>query len=202
MRTFLLRILFLANAARLLPHLAVFHLSKNGPTLVADLDRWVTLCFPPNARPRSRHASFIKLMAMFPEYRSLFYYRVGMKGRVFSFLCPPMPTLYISTSKIGPGLFIQHGFATVIAAKEIGANCWINQQVTIGFSNATDHPTLLDNVVVNAGAKIIGDVTVGSNSTVGANAVVVKNVPDNVTVVGVPARIVRRDGHRTDQPLH
>ena len=112
-----------------------------------------------------------------------------------------MPTLYISTAEIGPGLFIQHGFATIIAARSIGANCWINQQVTIGYSNATDLPTLHDNVVVNAGAKIIGNVTLGANCIIGANAVVVKDVPPNVTVVGVPARIVRRSGIRVDEAL-
>ena len=66
--------------------------------------------------------------------------------------------------------------------------------MTIGYSNATDAPVLLDNVQVKAGAKIIGKVTVGNNCIVGANAVVVKDVPDNCTVVGVPAYIVKKDG--------
>jgi serine O-acetyltransferase len=105
-----------------------------------------------------------------------------------------MNTLFISTKDIGEGLFIQHGFATIIAAKSVGKNCWINQQVTIGFSNVTDCPVIGDNVTINAGAKIIGKVTMGNNSTAGANAVVVKDVPENCTVVGVPAYIVRRNG--------
>ena len=144
---------------------------------------------------------FLKLMTRFPEFRNLYYYRTGLKGRLFSWLCPPMSTLYIATRNIGPGLFIHHGFATIIAAKEIGANCWINQQVTIGFSNETDQPTLQDNVTISAGAKVIGDVIIGANSKVGANAVVVKNVPANVTVVGVPAHIIRRDGRRVTETL-
>jgi len=112
-----------------------------------------------------------------------------------------MPTLYIYTEDIGPGLFIQHGFATVITARKIGRNCWINQQVTIGFTNNTDRPTIGDNVIIYAGAKILGDVKVGDNSIVGANAVVLKDVPENCTVVGVPAYIVRRNGVKMRESL-
>ncbi len=98
-------------------------------------------------------------------------------------------------------MFIQHGFATIISAKSIGRNCWINQQVTIGYTNATDCPTLGDNVVVNAGAIVIGNVTLGDRCRVGAGAVVVKSVPPDCTVVGNPARIVRRNGVRVDEAL-
>ena len=102
---------------------------------------------------------------------------------------PKMGTLFINTNDIGPGLFIHHGFSTIISAKSIGKDCWINQQVTIGYSNETDCPTLGDNVTINAGAKIIGKVYMGNNSRAGANAVVVKNVPKNCTFVGIPAYI-------------
>jgi serine O-acetyltransferase len=140
-------------------------------------------------------------MSFYPEYRNLFYKRIGKIHLTINWLCPKMNTLFIATNDIGPGLFIQHGFATIIAAKSIGKDCWINQQVTIGYSNKTDTPELGDNVVVNAGAKIIGKVKVGNNSTVGANAVVVKNVPDNCTVVGVPAYIIRRNGIKVKEGL-
>ena len=99
------------------------------------------------------------------------------------------------------GLFIQHGFATIIAAKSIGANCWINQQVTIGYSNNSDAPTIGNGVSISAGAKVLGDVTIGDYSKIGANAVVVKNVPANCTVVGVPAYIVKQDGVKVQKPL-
>jgi serine O-acetyltransferase len=83
----------------------------------------------------------------------------------------------------------------------IGANAWINQGVTIGYVNNTDCPTIGNNVRIASGAKVLGNVTIGDNVTVGANAVVVKNVPANSTVVGVPAKIVRRNGKRVSEKL-
>ncbi len=112
-----------------------------------------------------------------------------------------MSTLYIYTQDIGKGLFIQHGFATIIAAQSIGENCWINQQVTIGYANKEDIPVIGNNVVINSGAKVIGKVEIGNNAIVGANAVVVKNVPQNCTVVGVPAYIIKKDGVKTKERL-
>ncbi len=117
------------------------------------------------------------------------------------YLCPGRTNLYIDTPYIGPGLFIQHGWSTGIAAKSIGSNCWINEQVLIGFSEANERATIEDNVIVYAGAKVFGGITIGSNSKIGANAVVVKDVPKNCTVVGVPAYIVKRDGLPTRERL-
>ncbi|SKC18959.1 serine O-acetyltransferase [Dyadobacter psychrophilus] len=105
-----------------------------------------------------------------------------------------MSTLYIHTPQIGEGLFIQHGFSTIINAAAIGKNCWINHQVTIGFTNSTDCPTIMDNVTIYAGAKVLGGIVVGDNAIVGANAVVVKDVPQDCTVVGIPARIIKKNG--------
>ena len=144
---------------------------------------------------------FIRLMTDYPEYRTLFYHRLGIAGKLLSILCRPMPTLYIYTDDIGPGMFIQHGFATIITARKIGCNCWINQQVTIGFTNDTDYPTIGDNVTIYAGAKVLGDIKIGNGAIIGANAVITKNVPENCTVVGVPAYIVRRDGAKVKEPL-
>jgi serine O-acetyltransferase len=112
-----------------------------------------------------------------------------------------MNTLFIDTPSIGEGLFIQHGFSTIIAARSIGKNCWVNQQVTIGFSDKGKLPTLGDYVQVTAGAKVFGDITIGDNARIGANAVVCKNVPPNCTVVGMPGRIIRRDGEKVNQCL-
>ncbi len=139
----------------------------------------------------------------------MFYYRIARERRVISrillelakFAYRPMNTLYIDTATIGAGLFIQHGFSTIIAAARIGQNCWINQQVTIGYSDVADCPTIGDNVKITAGAKVFGNITIGDNSIIGANAVVFKDVPPNCTVVGVPAYIVKCDGKKVKKPL-
>lgn len=134
-----------------------------------------------------------RLLKEKPEFRNLLYYRLGgirIISRILHLLLPPMPTLYIWTPIIGGGLFIQHGFATVIAAQSIGKHCFVNQQVTIGYKE-TEAPIIGDNVKITCGAKVLGCVNVGDNAIIGANAVVVKDVPANATVVGVPANILR-----------
>lgn len=100
----------------------------------------------------------------------------------------PMETLYLSTRKIGVPIYIQHGFSTVIAAKEVGSYCWVNQQVTIGWSFDDEPPRIGNGVRITAGAKVLGKIKIGDNAIVGANAVVVKSVDDNSIVGGVPAK--------------
>lgn len=98
---------------------------------------------------------------------------------------------------IGKGFFIDHGTGVIIGETTvIGNNVTLYQGVTLGGTgkeNGKRHPTLADNVMVSAGAKIIGSFTVGENSKIGAGSVVIDEVPPNCTVVGVPGRIVRRD---------
>lgn len=97
---------------------------------------------------------------------------------------------------IGPRFFIDHGMGIVIGeTAEIGADVTLYHGVTLGgtsWQKGKRHPTLGDEVVVGAGAKILGPITVGHNSRIGANAVVVKSVPPDSVVVGVPGEIVRR----------
>ena len=103
-------------------------------------------------------------------------------------------------AKIGRGLFIDHGMGVVIGeTTEIGDNCTLYQGVTLGGTgkdHGKRHPTLGNNVLVGAGAKILGPFRVGDNARVAAGAVVLDEVPPNSTAVGVPARIVRLDGIR------
>ncbi len=103
-------------------------------------------------------------------------------------------------AKIGKGFFIDHGMGVVIGeTAEIGDNCTIYQGVTLGGTGkdiGKRHPTLGDNVMVGAGAKVLGPVKIGSNSKIAANAVVLHEVPENSTAVGIPAKVVRRDGMR------
>jgi len=101
-------------------------------------------------------------------------------------------------AQLGPGLFIDHGMGVVIGeTAEIGANVTLYHGVTLGgvsLERGKRHPTLGDRVVVGAGAKVLGPITVGEGSRIGANAVVVKPVPPDAVVVGVPGEIVARRG--------
>lgn len=98
---------------------------------------------------------------------------------------------------IGKGFFIDHGTGVIIGETTvIGNNVTLYQGVTLGGTGKETgkrHPTLEDNVMVSAGAKVLGSFTVGENSKIGAGSVVIEEVPPNCTVVGVPGRIVRRD---------
>ena len=106
---------------------------------------------------------------------------------------------------IGKGLFIDHGMGVVIGETAIiGDNCTIYQGVTLGGTGKEKgkrHPTLGNNVMIGSGAKVLGPFTVGDNSKIAAGAVVLSEVPPNSTCVGVPARIVKREGIRIDVDL-
>lgn len=86
---------------------------------------------------------------------------------------------------------LQHAFSTIITARTIGDNCHIYQQVTIGWTDK-GCPTLGDNVTVCCGAKVLGNITIGDDVIIGANAVVVKDVPSHSIVVGIPGRIIKK----------
>ncbi len=104
---------------------------------------------------------------------------------------------------IGKGFFIDHGTGVIIGETTIiGDNVTMYQGVTLGGTGKETgkrHPTIGDNVMISAGAKVIGSFTVGDNSKIGAGSVVIEEVPPNCTVVGVPGRIVRRDNVKTPQ---
>ena len=106
-------------------------------------------------------------------------------------------------AKIGKGLFIDHGSGVIIGETAIiGNNVTLYQGVTLGGTGKEKgkrHPTLKDNVMVSAGAKVIGSFTIGENSKIGAGSVVLSEVPPNCTVVGVPGRIVKRNDKKVPQ---
>jgi serine O-acetyltransferase len=188
------------------PLMVTFFLASSATKKIVMLDvkRWLDVHERGSSSPVQ---GLLWLLSMFPEFRSLYYYRLR-KGSTWAFglafvlktVYRDCSTLLMNVEELGPGLMIQHGLCTLIGGY-IGANCWIAQEVTIGYSNDTDRPTIGNNVVIAAGAKILGNVTIGDNVIIGANAVVVKNVPSNCTVVGVPAYIIRKDGVRVKEPL-
>jgi serine O-acetyltransferase len=142
--------------------------------------------------------NLLELVSRQPTFRNLLYFRLGkggpQAGIVLALARPLYPSdglLFLDGScTIGGGLYIQHGFSTIVNGG-LGDRCWINQQVMIGFEDASGRPRLGHNVCVAAGAKVLGPIVVGDNVAIGANAVVVKSVPADCTVVGVPAYIVR-----------
>ena len=108
-------------------------------------------------------------------------------------------------AKIGKGLVIDHGMGVVIGeTAEIGDNCTIYQGVTLGGTGkdlGKRHPTLGNNVLVGAGAKVLGPFTIGDNTKIAANAVVLTEIPENCTAVGIPAKVVKKEGIRIENDL-
>ncbi len=144
----------------------------------------VILCYP------GFHARQFHRLAHF-----LYKRRMRLLARIVSHISRFLTGIEIHPgAKIGEGLFIDHGMGVVIGeTAEIGDNCHLYQGVTLGGTSTKRtkrHPTLGNNVVVGAGAKIIGAVTIGDNAKIGAGSVVVSNVPPNATVVGVPGHVV------------
>ena len=173
------------------PLLILYRLNKNRDIITADISRWFEILqIDIGWRKGTAY-----LLGHYPEFRSLFYFRLGWHWQpilwVVRIFYPPCPALYFYCYEIGPGLFIQHGFSTIIGAKRIGKNCWINQQVTIGYVRESN-PVIGDNVIIYAGAQVLGAITIGDNVTVGAGSVVLNDVPANCSVFGVPARVVQR----------
>src|SRR4030042_1717368 len=108
-------------------------------------------------------------------------------------------------AQIGKRFFIDHGMGVVIGETAIvGDDVLLYQGVTLGgtgLEKGKRHPTIGHNVVIGAGAKVLGNIIIGDNSYIGANAVVVKDVPANATVVGVPGRVTKQDGKKIDVSL-
>ena len=156
------------------------------------------------------HSTF-ELFFNYPGLWALFFYRnahwLYNKGLRFLPRLISALGLFLTTIDIHPAatlgrrVFIDHGVGVVIGETAIlGDDVIVYQQVTLGgvsTSKGKRHPTLENNVVIGAGAKILGNITIGENSKVGANSVVVKNVPPDSTATGIPARILKRGFDKT-----
>ena len=180
-------------------HWFYYQYAWNREAIDADLNRNLNQFIrriPLDVYKRPTFIEFCFLMTFYTMFRNIFYARVGNRhhyyAKFLSIFASPLPLLDISeTAEIGEGLIVQHGYGTIVAPRKIGKNCWVNQGVTIGYTNNDDCPTIGDNVTVYCGAKVLGDVYVGNNVIVAANAVVVKDVKDNCVVGGVPAKVIK-----------
>ncbi len=144
---------------------------------------------------KSSFLCFIRMCAGFPEYRSLYLFRLGGVGELLSYFIPhSRNTFFITKSEdIGGGLVLWHGYSTIIFAESVGENCEIWQNVTIGRAHDLGRrPRIGNNVKVCAGAIVLGDIEIGDNVIIGAGAVVTKSIPANSVVVGNPAKIVKK----------
>lgn len=135
----------------------------------------------------------------------LWTHRLKLLGRLVSHIVRGLTGVEIHPgAKICSNLFIDHGMGVVIGeTAEIGCNVTMYHGVTLGgvsLNKGKRHPTIADNVVIGAGAKILGAITIGEGSRIGANAVVVKDVPPNSVVVGVPGQVVVRSQPRSVMP--
>jgi serine O-acetyltransferase len=163
--------------------------------------------------PAARSA--LEVLLCYPGLHALYFHRVAhwlwnhrlkTLGRFVSHVSRFLTGIEIHPGAvIGPGLFIDHGMGVVIGeTTEIGENVTIYQGVTLGGTSLKKkkrHPTIGNNVVIGAGAKILGPFKVGDNSRIGSGSVVVKEVPPNSLVVGVPGQVTYRDGKRVPQAI-
>ncbi len=148
----------------------------------------------------------LEVVLAYPGFHAIFIHRIN--HILWNWQIPVLPRLISHigrfltgieihpAAKIGPGFFIDHGMGVVIGeTSEVGENCLLYQSVTLGGTGKEKgkrHPTLGNNVVVGAGAKILGAITIGNNVIIGANSVILKPVPDSAICVGVPGRVTKK----------
>ena len=148
--------------------------------------------------------NFLEILINYPGFHAIFWHRIAnilwtfrlkLIARLLSNILRTLTGIEIHpAAKIGEGFFIDHGMGVVIGeTSEIGTNVTIYQGVTLGGVSANQgkrHPTIGDNVIIGAGSKILGPLIIGENTKIGANSVVIDDIPENSTVVGVPGKVV------------
>ncbi len=151
-------------------------------------------------------SSRLELFFNYPGLWALFWHRIAHKlfinnfrvlGRIIMGLSQMLTNIDIHpAARIGRRVFIDHGIGVVIGETAIvGDDVTIYQGVTLGGVSTTKgkrHPTVENGVVIGSGAKVLGNITIGANSKIGANSVVIKNVPPDSTAVGIPARVIKK----------
>ncbi len=158
----------------------------------------------------------LEIFLCYPGFQAIFLHRFTHK--LWNLKLPLIPRILSQINrtltgieihpgaKIGRKVFIDHGMGVVIGeTADIGDNCLLYQGVTLGGTGKNHgkrHPTLKENVVVGAGAKVLGSITIGANTRIGAGSVVVRSVQGNSTVVGIPGRVVHQSGVKINPLAH
>ncbi len=155
---------------------------------------------------------YLQVVFLYPGLHAVIAYRIAhvlwqCRLKLLSRLISQISRLFTGIeihpgAQIGKGLFIDHGMGVVVGETAIiGDNVALFQGVTLGGTGKETgkrHPTVGSNVVIGAGAKVLGNIQIGSNSYIGANAVVLRDAPPNSTVVGVPGHVTKQDGKKID----
>jgi serine O-acetyltransferase len=164
--------------------------------------------------PAARGVSSVEILIAWPGVQAVLAHRVAHALHDLGVPIAPRAIAYVSrtvtgveihpAANVGDGLFIDHGMGVVIGeTADVGNDVTLYQGVTLGgtgFATGKRHPTVGDNVTVGSGAKLLGPVEIGHGAKVGANSVVITDVPPNSTVVGNPGHVVRVDGKRPEGP--
>jgi serine O-acetyltransferase len=164
--------------------------------------------------PAARGVSSLEILLNWPGVHALLAHRVSstlhaarvpLIPRAMALATRAITNIEIHpAASIGRGLFIDHGTGVVVGeTAQIGDNVTLYQGVTLGgtgFATGKRHPTVQDNVTIGSGAKLLGPITVGHGAKIGANSVVITDVPPNSTVVGNPGHVVRVDGRKPEGP--
>jgi serine O-acetyltransferase len=164
--------------------------------------------------PAARGVSSLEILLNWPGVHALLAHRVShalhaarvpLLPRAMALVTRAITNIEIHpAASIGQGLFIDHGTGVVVGeTAQIGDNVTLYQGVTLGgtgFATGKRHPTVQDNVTIGSGAKLLGPITIGHGAKIGANSVVITDVPPNSTVVGNPGHVVRVDGRRPEGP--
>lgn len=187
------------RALAVLPLYLTYRLTDQQEVVDADCARWAELLW---LGPAERTRLLGRFLFAFPEFRCVYYHRLAagnpagaLAGRLAARLWPGVGGVDLGDTPIGPGLFLSHGQGTILSAERIGANLQVHQGVTVGWDYKGDRrPIIGDDVFIGAGAKVLGAITVGDGARIGANAVVVCDVPPGATAVGIPARITAPAG--------
>jgi serine O-acetyltransferase len=174
------------------PLILTYRVTDQKAVIDADCQRWADLLW---LAPGDRSRLLGRFLYAFPEFRCVYYHRLGagnatgaLVGRLARLVWRGVEGVDMTGTPIGPGLFISHGQGTILSAEQIGCNLQVHQGVTVGWDyKGHRRPIIGDDVFIGAGAKVLGAITVGDGARIGANAVVVCDVPPGATAVGIPA---------------
>ena len=168
-------------------HLVFISVSRNKSVILADVGRYI----------KTGEASIwdvMYYMTLKKEFRNIFYMRIGWPKRFLNFFMPEMESLCIgglTSNHVGEGLLILHGVGIVINKNAVlGKNCTILQNVTIGDREGRGVPKIGNNVLIGAGAMVLGGVEIGDDVRIGAGSIVLTDIPKGSTVVGCKATII------------